>query len=147
VAVVTPPEIRKYNARKVVRGTVTAEAIICPGGFSFMGDVDMATGEIVAEGNPSKGRNLKGRVLIYKETKGSSGGCVVLMTLAAKGLAPAAIVTMKPADYNMTEGAILSKIPFMCSPDGDLLTEIRTGQIVRVDADSGVIEVTDCAQT
>jgi predicted aconitase with swiveling domain len=106
-----------------------------------MGDVDMGTGEIVAEGNPNRGETLKGKALIYRETKGSSGGCVVLMTLAAKGIAPAAIVTMKPADYNMTEGAILSKIPFMCSPDADLLTEIATGDLVCVNADGGYIEV------
>lgn len=130
-----------YRARRVVRGAATAEAIVCPGGFSFMGDVDMATSEIVAEGNPNKGRSIKGKILIYKETKGSSGGCVVLMTLANKGLAPAAIVTVKPADYNMTEGAILAKVPFLCNPDGDVLGEIQTGQTVRVDADTGHLEV------
>lgn len=130
-----------YKARKVVRGSATAEAIVCPAGFSFMGDVDMSSGEIVAEGNPNKGQTIKDKVLIYRETKGSSGGCVVLMTLAHKGLAPAAIVTMKPADYNMTEGAILSKVPFMCTPDADLLSEIKTGNLVRVDADAGHIEV------
>jgi predicted aconitase with swiveling domain len=135
-----------FRARKIVRGNVTAEAIVCPGGFSFMGDVDMATGEIVAEGNPNKGLSINGRILIYNETKGSSGGCVVLMTLARQGLAPAAIVTMKPADYNMAEGAILSKVPFMCSPDGDLLHEIKTGQVVQIDADSGQIKVAGSAR-
>lgn len=134
---------RTYKARKVVRGSVTAEAIVCPEGFSFMGDVDLANGEIVAEGNPNKGLSIQGKILIYKETKGSSGGCIVLMTLAHKGLGPAAIVTIKPADYNMTEGAILAKVPFMCSPDGDLLAEIATGQRVRVDADCGEIEVAE----
>ena len=134
---------RTFRARKVVRGKVVAQALVCPGGFSFMGDVDMATGEIVAEGNPNKGASIKGRILLYHETKGSSGGCVVLMTLAHKGLAPAAIVTAKPADYNMTEGAILAKVPFMCSPEGDLLSEIATGQWVCVDADSGHIRVAE----
>jgi len=137
---------RVYRARKIVRGSVTAEALVCPAGFSFMGDVDMADGVIVAEGNPNKGVSIKGRVLIYQETKGSSGGCVVLMTLAQKDLAPAAIVTMKPADYNMAEGAILGKVPFMCSPDGDLLSEVRNGQCVCVNADSGEIMVSESAR-
>jgi uncharacterized protein len=130
-----------YKTRRVVRGNVTAEAIVCPGGFSFMGDLDMANGEIVAESNPNKGLSVKGKVLIYKETVGSSGGCIVLMTLANKRLAPAAIFTVKRADYNMTEGAILSKVPFVCSPDRDPLSQLRTGEWVRVDADSGVVEV------
>jgi hypothetical protein len=132
-----------YKARKVVRGSATAEAIVCPDSFSFMGDVDMNNGEIIAADNPNRGRSLKDVVLIYKETKGSSGGCAVLMTLAAKGIAPAAIVTMKPADYNMTEGAIMAKVPFVCNPDGDLLSQVKTGQQVRVDADAGIVEVLD----
>lgn len=132
---------RTFKARKVVRGCATAEAIVCPGSFSFLGDVDMGTGEIVAEGNPNKGKMLQGKVLIYRETKGSSGGCLVMVSLANKGLTPAAIVTMKPADYNMAEGAILAKVPFLCTPDADLLNEIPNGAQVRVDADAGVIEV------
>ncbi len=131
----------RYRVRKIVRGSATAEAIVCPASFSFLGDVDMDSAEIIAEGNPNKGLNLKGKVLVYRETKGSSGGCVVLMTLAAKGIAPAAIVTMKPADYNMTEGAILSKVPFVCEPEHDFLSEISTGQVLHVDADSGFVEI------
>jgi uncharacterized protein len=132
---------RSYRARKVVRGKASAEALVCPAGFSFMGDVDMDTSEIVAEDNPNKGQRIKNKILIYRETKGSSGGCVVLMTLARKHLAPAAIVTVKAADYNMTEGAILARVPFLCSPDGDVLNEIKTGQSVRIDADDGRIDV------
>ena len=132
---------KTYKVRKVVKGKTTAEALVMPGSFSFLGDVDMDTGEIIASGNPNKGLNLSGKVLIYKESKGSSGGCVVLMTLSKKGIAPSAIVTVKPADYNLTEGAILSKVPFVCEPDGDILTEIKTGMMVTVDADKGIIEV------
>jgi len=130
-----------FKARKIVRGSVTAESIVCPGSFSFLGDVDMDTGEIIASGNPEKGKILAGKILIYKESKGSSGGCVVLMTLEKKGVAPAAIITEKPADYNLTEGAILSKIPFVCEPDGDILNIIKTGMTIHVDADNGLIEI------
>jgi predicted aconitase with swiveling domain len=130
---------KTYKVRKVVRGKAEADAIVCKGSFSFLGDVDMDTGEIIAQGNPDRGKTIAGKVLIYKETKGSSGGCVVLMTLSKKGKAPAAIVTVKPADYNLTEGAILLKIPFVCEPDGDILNEIKTGDGVMVDSDSGVL--------
>ena len=130
-----------YKARKIVRGEASGEAIVCPGSFSFLGDVDMDTSEIIASGNINKGKTIAGKILIYKETKGSSGGCVVLITLAKKGIAPAAIITEKPADYNLTEGAILSKIPFVCEPDGNILDEIKSGMTVHVDADNGIIEV------
>ncbi|MBM2813510.1 MAG: hypothetical protein HW421_272 [Ignavibacteria bacterium] len=132
---------KTYNVRKIVRGIAEGEAIVYSGSFSFLGDVDLGDGTIIAEGNPNKGIQLKDKILIYNETKGSSGGMVVLITLFKKGLAPAAIVTQKPVDYNLAEGAILSKVPFVCEPDGDILSEIQTGNRVRVDADKGILEL------
>ena len=132
---------KKYNVRKVVRGKATGEAVVIPGSFSFLGDVDMNTSEIIYSDSPEKGKLIKNKILIYKETKGSSGGMVVLMTMARKGIAPSALVTVKPVDYNLAEGAILSKVPFVCEPDGDILKEIKTGNIVTVDSDNGYTEV------
>ena len=68
---------------------------------------------------------------------------MVLVTLAGKDMAPAAIVAIKPADDNMTEGAILAKVPFVCEPDRDLLSEIRTGQVLKVEADAGTRAVVE----
>jgi uncharacterized protein len=68
---------QQFHARRVVRGLAEGLALVCPGSFSFLGDVDLATGEIIAAGHPHLGESIAGRVLIYKETKGSSGGCVV----------------------------------------------------------------------
>jgi uncharacterized protein len=132
---------KEYKCRKVVRGSVTAEAIVCPERFSFLGDVDMETAEILTDSTGNKGQNIAGKVLIFKESKGSSGGCVVLLTLAKIGKAPAALITIKPADFNLTEGAILTHIPFVCQPVGDILNEIKTGDTVSVDADNGKIKV------
>lgn len=133
--------IKQYKIRKIVRGSAREQALVIPGSFAFMGDVDMDTSEIIAEGNPHKGEKIKDKILIYKETKGSSGGMLVLMTLAKKGIAPAAIVTVKPVDYNLAEGAILAKVPFACEPDGDIISEIKSGDIVSIDTDKGVLQV------
>ena len=132
---------KKYRVHKVVRGKVKGEAVVLPGSFSFLGDVDMNTSEIIYSESTEKGKLIKNKILIYKETKGSSGGMVVMMTMVRKGIAPAALVTVKPVDYNLAEGAILSKVPFVCEPDGDILNEIKTGDIVMVDSDNGYIEV------
>jgi len=130
-----------YRIRKIVRGKVSGEAVVSQGAFSFMGDVDMGNAIIVDSGNPNFGLSIKDKILIYKETKGSSGGMVVLTTLVKKGIAPSAIITVKPVDYNLAEGAILSKVPFGCEPDGDILSEIKTGDMVHIDTHEGTMTV------
>ncbi|MBI5324589.1 MAG: DUF126 domain-containing protein [Ignavibacteriae bacterium] len=130
-----------YKVRKIVRGNVSGEAIVLPGSFSFLGDVDMNTSEIIASENPEKGNFIKNKILVYKDTKGSSGGMVVLMTMAKKGIAPKALVTVKPVDYNLAEGAILTKVPFVCEPDADILNEIKTGDMISINTDEGFITV------
>lgn len=133
--------MKRFNVRKIVKGNVTGEAVVLPGSFSFLGDVDMNTSEIISADSPEKGNFIKDKILIYKETKGSSGGMVVLMTMAKKGIAPKAIATVKPVDYNLAEGAILTKVPFVCEPDGDILNDIKTGDFVSFNSDEGFLSV------
>lgn len=130
-----------YKGRKIVRGQVKAQAIVCPDSFSFLGDVDLETGEIITPSNPNKGQRLKDKILVFKESKGSSGGCVVLKTLVQKKAGPAALVTVKAPDYNLTEGTILLKIPFVADFHPKILKELKTGQYLEVDADKGTILV------
>lgn len=130
---------KEYKVKKIVRGNVTGEAVVLPGSFSFLGDVDMNSAAIIAADSPEKGTNISGKILIYNETKGSSGGMVVLITMKKKGNSPIGLATVKPVDYNLAEGAILSQIPFVCEPDGDILSEIKTGDIVTLNSTDGLL--------
>lgn len=127
------------KTRPMVRGIVTAPALVCRKAFSFLGDVDMDTGEIIARGHEHEGQTIAGKVLIYPETKGSSGGCVVLQVLAKQSRQPAAIVLMKPADPNIVEGAIVAGVTLVCEPEEDLLTAVPNGAAVTVDGTIGEI--------
>jgi uncharacterized protein len=130
---------RIIKARGLVKGRVTATALVCRKAFSFLGDVDMDTGEIIAKGHEHEGQTIAGKVMIYPETKGSSGGCVVLMALAKAGRQPAAIVLEKPADTNIVEGAILAGVPLLCEPETDLIAAIPNGASVIVDGAAGTV--------
>lgn len=130
---------RTIAARPVVKGRAEAEALVCQNAFSFLGDVDMDTGEIIAHRHEHQGRSIAGKVMIYPETKGSSGGCIVLMTLAKQGRQPAAIVLSKPADPNIVEGAILAGVSLVCEPAEDLIRQIPTGARVSVDGTAGTV--------
>jgi len=128
---------RVAKARGIVRGEAVGEAFVYSKAFSFLGDVDMDTGAVIARGHEREGESIAGRVMIYPETKGSSGGCIVLMTLAKSGRHPAAIVLQKPADPNIVEGAILAGIPLLCEPDVDLIGAIPHGARVTVTSEGG----------
>lgn len=131
----------RIKCKGVVKGVAEGKALVMKSSFAFMGDVDMATSEIIARGHEHYGRKIAGTIMIYPETKGSSGGCVVLISLAKLGLQPAAIVNLKMADYNLVEGAILAGIPLACLPERDPSEIIRTGDTVRLDAEKGWIEL------
>jgi predicted aconitase with swiveling domain len=134
---------RMIKARPMVRGRVTGPALVCHKAFSFLGDVDMDTGVIIAHGHEHEGQSIAGKILIYPETKGSSGGCVVLTVLAKQGRQPAALVLSKPADPNIVEGAIVTGVVLVCEPQEDLLTTIRSGTPVTVDGGRGEVSWAD----
>lgn len=127
------------KARGIVKRIAEGEALVCHKAFSFLGDVDMDTGEIIAKGHEHEGKSIAGKVMIYPETKGSSGGCVVLMSLYKVGKQPAAIVLSKAADPNIVEGAILTEVALVCEPDEDLISLVPDGVVVRVDGVKGEV--------
>ena len=131
------------KARGMVKGLVKGEAIVFHKAFSFLGDVDMDTGEIIAHGHEHQGKSIAGKVVIYPETKGSSGGCVVLMSLSKAGKQPAAIVLEKPADPNIVEGAILARVALVCEPAEDLIKSVPQGAVVSVDGSTGEVRWCD----
>jgi predicted aconitase with swiveling domain len=127
----------------MVRGRVQGEALVCRKAFSFLGDVDMDSGAIIAHGHEHEGESIAGKVMIYPETKGSSGGCVVLTTLARQNRQPAAIILEKPADTNMVEGAILAGVALLCQPREPLIEAVPNGTLVTVDGSAGEISWND----
>ncbi len=74
--------------------------------------IDPESGILHEAGHPLDGRNLAGTVLVCPTGKGSSSGSYVLLNLARRGLAPAAIVAMQ-ADAVLIAGAVLAGIPLV----------------------------------
>lgn len=131
----------KIRCKGIVKGIAEGEALVMRNAFAFMGDVDMDTSEIIAHGHEHQGTSIAGKILIFPETKGSSGGCVVLNVLARQNKQPAAIINLKMADYNLVEGTIMANVPLVCNPELNPIEHIQSGDKVRVDAEMGLIEV------
>jgi len=125
------------RGRKIVRGKASGRLILYPMSFSFLGDVDMNTSQIISKEFINQNLFLKESIFLFTETKGSSGGCVVLMTLVRKKIAPAGIITIKAPDYNLTEGAILAGIPFISDVQVEFLTVAKMGDWIEMDTETG----------
>jgi len=134
--------IREIRARGIVRGTASGPALVSTEAISFLGDLDIRSGSVVNKRHPLLGVSLKGTVLVLPHSIGSAGAWRFLYQLFVHGTNPVAIVQNKLPDSSLVQGAILAKIPIVCEPDDDILTVIRTGDLVEVNGVTGLVRVT-----
>lgn len=128
----------EIQCKGILPGKISGRAMVLPKPISFQGEID-EEGTIVVSGHPYIGESISGRILIYPEAKGSSGGCMMLRLLAKRGKKPAAIVNTRHLDANLVEGAILADIPMLCFPEKNVYELISTGDLIEVDGESGLL--------
>jgi len=128
----------RIQCKGVLPGKAKGRALVMRDPISFQGEID-EEGTIVVRGHPHAGESVAGKVLIYPEAKGSSGGCMMLRLLGKRGKKPAAIVNTRNLDPNLVEGAILADVPMVCFPKEDVYGIVSTGDLVEVDGDTGVL--------
>ena len=125
------------KGRRIVEGRCKAEAIVSTKPISFLGGVDPADGKIIEKNHDLCGECIKDKVLCFPHGHGSTVGSYVLYSLAKNHLSPKAIINQK-ADPVVVVGAIIANIPMIDKID---IKQIRTGDMVEVDAYDGVVKV------
>lgn len=125
------------HGRGIVEGKCTAEALVSTKPISFLGDVDPATGKIVDKRHDLYGECVKDKVLCFPHGHGSTVGSYVLYSLAKNRLAPKAIINHR-ADPVIVVGAVIANIPMIDHVD---ISQIRTGELVEVDAYEGIVKI------
>lgn len=128
------------SGRKINKGKAKGEALVAYSPISFYGGVDMDTGVIVDPDNELNGQNISGKILVFPVGKGSTGGSTTLYELACSRKAPKAIICNRINPIIAT-GAIMGNIPSMDQVAPDPLKEIKTDDMVEIDADQGIIKV------
>ncbi|MDP6882602.1 MAG: DUF126 domain-containing protein, partial [Rhodospirillales bacterium] len=118
---------REIRARAIVHGQAEGPALVSAEEISFLGDLDIRTGEVVGEVPSIKGAKVGGTVLVIPHSVGSAGAWRFLYQLFVHGTHPAAIVTEALPDSSLVQGAILAKVPIVCDPAEDVLKIIKTG--------------------
>jgi len=134
-------EVFELKGRSVVKGRAEGEALVADATLSFWGEVDAVTGKVIAVGHPLEGESLRGRVLVIRSTKGSSGTPMTLNLAKLEGTAPVAFINVE-VDSLAALGCIVNHIPMITDLERDPFTSIRTGDRVLVDAVDGFVRVT-----
>lgn len=106
---------------------VEGEVALCHTEVS-LARIDPATGVLHEPGHPLDGQCLAGKVLACRGGKGSSSGSYVLLNLARRRLAPAALLVQR-ADAVLIAGAVLAGVPLRQGVD---LSELAARQRIKV---------------
>ena len=133
-----PVEIR---GRSVVKGRAEGIALVADTTLSFWGEVDAVTGKVIGVGHPLEGKSLRGRVLVIRSTKGSSGTPLTLDLAKLEGNAPVAFINVE-IDSLAVLGCIVNSIPMITDLERNPFTCIHTGDQVLVDATLGIVRIT-----
>ncbi|MDI3476418.1 MAG: mevalonate 5-phosphate dehydratase small subunit [Thermococcaceae archaeon] len=127
----------KLKGRKIVGGKAEGEVVVSEKPLSFLGGVDPETGIVTDAESDIKGQSVAGKILVFPRGKGSTVGSYVIYALKKSGKAPKAIIVGE-AETIVATGAIIAGIPMVDKVD---VSKLRTGMRVRVNADTGEVEV------
>lgn len=117
----------KLQGRNINSGQAEGEALVLDVPFSFVGDFEVATGQLVLEGHPLNGQSIAGKVLVCPTGKGGTIAPFLAYQAMRNGTAPVAIVCDK-ADPMLCECAVVIDIPIVDGFAQSPLREIRNGQ-------------------
>ena len=124
------------KGRSISPGKAEGEAIVSKTPLGFYGGIDAKTGIVIEKGHELEGKNVKDKILVFPNGKGSTVGSYVIYGLKKNGVAPKAIIN-KETETIVATGVILAGIPCVDQIDID---NISTGDKLKVDATKGTVE-------
>jgi len=111
-------------------GEIVGDLLITRCRVSFLGDIELKTGDVVGSDLDVRGMNVSGKVFVFSEGRGSTVGSNVLFGLSRKGLAPRLLATCRP-ELITVSGAIFGGIPMVSNIDERIFDELRSGARVK----------------
>ncbi len=132
----------KVKGRVISKGYAEGEVVVSRRKFSFLGDVDIETGEVVAEDSDIFGERISNKIFVFPKGRGSTVGTYVLLRMKNKGTAPKAIINVETEPI-IAVGAIIAEIPLMDRLEKDPLYIFKSGDHVIVNAYDGYVEIGD----
>lgn len=132
----------KMKGRIINEGNVVGRVVVLDAPFSFIGDFDPSTGNIIIPNHPMFGESVAGKILVCPTGKGGTIAPFVAYEAMKKGNAPAAILC-REVDPILCESALAINIPILDSLGEDFFQFIKTGETVSIH--DGEVSVEACA--
>jgi predicted aconitase with swiveling domain len=132
---------KRVKARKIVKGYAEGEALVSQMALGFNHGVDPKTGVIKENDHVLQGVSMKGKVFVFPNGRGSTGGSYALYRVVQEGGGPTAMI-LKKADPIVIAGAVMSQCPTVDMLENGAYDEIETGDYIKVDATNGIVEIT-----
>jgi len=135
---------RAFKCKVLVGGDSSGGALFCRQAFAFDRAVNPRTGVVADVRSGMAGANIRGKVLFYRQGKGSTAGSSWLVEAIRLGNGPAAIVTEHP-DLAAVVGSSLAgilygrAIPVFSGIDTRVFAKAKVGSIARVKGDTAEV--------
>ena len=121
--------------------TVTGTALVAEDNFSARYDLDRLKGTFSRPAHKLYGQSYVDRILVLRTAKGGVASAWMLREMAARGMAPKAIVFDR-TNTILAQGAAFAELAMVDRFDaGDPTTLIRTGDEVRIEPDKGLVTI------
>jgi len=128
------------KCHKIIGGYGEGEALVSHEPICFY-LTDPKTGIVREKTHELAGKNISNKVLVFPSGKASSVVQIDgLFKLASHNLAPKAMI-VKDVETVLIVSAFIAKVPLVDRLEKDPFKAIKTGDLVRVDANKGIVVV------
>ena len=101
----------EIKCKKIVGGKAKGKVLWSKKPINFLGMVNTQSGEITSTSNGFDVQNLRGKILVFPNSIGSSVGAYTIYTLKNNNVAPSGIVCTNKVDITTASGCAISNIP------------------------------------
>jgi len=132
------PEQTAFQGRGIIPGVVTGEALVCPD--SIQGYLGLAAnGVIIEKGHPEEGKSIDDKILVMPSSKGSIAWAFSFKQAYIEGHRPLGWMFTK-IDSKCATAAVSLGVSAVCDfVDGDPVEHIKTGDLIRLDGQTGEV--------
>ena len=130
--------MKSIKGRVINGGSVKGQAIVVSMPFSFILNFDPLTGNLKS-GYPTA-ESLAERILVCPGGKGGTVDPYIAYEGKQRGTAPVAILC-QTAEPIIALSAITIDIPMLDSLDADIVNEIKTGDHIEIDGETGTVTI------